>query len=98
MPQHWPDGGFDLIVVSEMGYYLAPSEFDGLFTRIAGSLAPGGTLLLCHWRHPISGWELDGDAVHALARSQLRWPTAGIYRERDFVLETFIAPEPLQRG
>lgn len=95
VPQHWPDGGFDLIVVSEVGYYLAPSELDRLFTRIAGSLAPGGTLLLCHWRHPISGWELDGDTVHAQARNRLGWPTAGLYRERDFVLETFLAPELL---
>lgn len=98
VPQHWPDGGFDLIVVSEVGYYLAPSELEGLFTRIAGSLVPGGTLLLCHWRHPISGWELDGDAVHALARNRLGWPTAGLYRERDFVLETFLAPGPLNES
>lgn len=93
LPEQWPAGSFDLIVVSEMGYYLAAAELEELFTRISASLAPGGTLLLCHWRHPVSGWELDGDAVHAMARSQLRWPSACIYRERDFVLETFIAPE-----
>jgi LmbE family N-acetylglucosaminyl deacetylase/SAM-dependent methyltransferase len=94
LPEQWPEGSFDLIVVSEMGYYLAAAELAELFTRISASLAPGGTLLLCHWRHPVSGWELDGDAVHSQARRQLRWPSAGIYRERDFVLETFIAPEP----
>lgn len=92
LPQQWPDGNFDLIVVSEVGYYLTTAELGELFGRIAGALAPGGTLLLCHWRHPVSGWELDGDAVHALARDRLRWPTAGLYRERDFVLETFLAP------
>jgi LmbE family N-acetylglucosaminyl deacetylase/SAM-dependent methyltransferase len=93
LPEQWPAGSFDLIVVSEMGYYLAPAELEELFTRISASLLPGGTLLLCHWRHPVSGWELDGDAVHTLARSQLGWPSASVYRERDFVLETFIAPE-----
>ena len=93
LPEQWPAGSFDLVVVSEVGYYLAAAELEELFTRIAASLAPGGTLLLCHWRHPVSGWELDGDAVHAMARSQLRWPSASMYRERDFVLETFIAPE-----
>jgi LmbE family N-acetylglucosaminyl deacetylase/SAM-dependent methyltransferase len=92
LPRQWPDGSFDLIVVSEVGYYLTPPEVGELFGRIAAALAPGGTLLLCHWRHPISGWELDGDSVHALARDLLRWPTAGLYRERDFVLETFRAP------
>ncbi|HEX9228867.1 MAG TPA: hypothetical protein VF885_19875, partial [Arthrobacter sp.] len=52
----------------------------------------GGTLALCHWRHPIAGWELDGDSVHAAARRQLRWADAGLYRERDFILEVLIAP------
>jgi LmbE family N-acetylglucosaminyl deacetylase/SAM-dependent methyltransferase len=92
LPGEWPEGSFDLVVVSEVGYYLAPSELDQVLGRIKSSMAPGGTLLLCHWRHPISGWELDGDSVHAAARSALRWGTAALYQERDFVLETFVAP------
>lgn len=98
LPEQWPEGRFDLIVVSEMGYYLAAAELAELFSRISESLVPGGTLLLCHWRHPISGWELDGDAVHALARRHLRWTSASTYRERDFVLETFTAPETAHDG
>ncbi|MCU1547934.1 MAG: SAM-dependent methyltransferase [Arthrobacter sp.] len=92
VPQAWPEGSFDLIVVSEMGYYLSPEELAELFRRVEASLLPGGTLLLCHWRHPISGWELDGDSVHATARRQLGWADGGLYRERDFVLEVLLAP------
>lgn len=95
VPQDWPEGAFDLIVVSEVGYYLAPGELAALFDRVEAALLPGGTLALCHWRHPIDGWELDGDTVHAAARRQLRWADAGLYRERDFVLEILRAPEPL---
>jgi LmbE family N-acetylglucosaminyl deacetylase/SAM-dependent methyltransferase len=94
LPGSWPDGSYDLIVVSEVGYYLTPAEFGLLLDRIGESMAPGGTLLLCHWRHPVSGWELDGETVHTLARNRLRWPQAGLYRERDFVLETLVAPVP----
>ncbi|MCU1520897.1 MAG: SAM-dependent methyltransferase [Arthrobacter sp.] len=93
VPQDWPEGSFDLIVVSEVGYYLAPAELDELFARVEISLRPGGTLVLCHWRHPISGWELDGDGVHAAAHRQLGWADGGLYRERDFLLEVLIAPE-----
>lgn len=93
VPQDWPDETFDLIVVSEVGYYLAPDELASLFSRVEGTLRPGGTLLLCHWRHPIDGWELDGDAVHAAAHRQLGWADAGLYRERDFVLEVLRAPD-----
>ena len=93
VPDEWPEGSFDLIVVSEVGYYLAPTELAGLFDRIEGALMPGGTLALCHWRHPVAGWELDGDSVHAAARRHLGWSGGGIYRERDFVLEVLLAPD-----
>lgn len=92
LPGSWPEGTFDLVVVSEVGYYLAPAELAQLWDRLAAALEPGGTLLLCHWRHPIEGWELDGDTVHALARQRFRWRTAGLYQERDFVLEVLVAP------
>ncbi|HYH76051.1 MAG TPA: bifunctional PIG-L family deacetylase/class I SAM-dependent methyltransferase [Arthrobacter sp.] len=93
LPESWPEGTYDLVVVSEVGYYLTRAEYL-LLDRIRESMAPGGTLLLCHWRHPVSGWELDGETVHMLARNRLRWPEAGLYRERDFVLETLVAPVP----
>ncbi|NUT72971.1 bifunctional PIG-L family deacetylase/class I SAM-dependent methyltransferase [Pseudarthrobacter sp. C4D7] len=93
LPGAWPEGTFDLVVVSEVGYYLAPNELARLWDRVEATLEPGGTLLLCHWRHPITGWELDGDTVHTLARQRLRWRTAGLYQERDFVLEVLVSPD-----
>ncbi|WP_064722701.1 bifunctional PIG-L family deacetylase/class I SAM-dependent methyltransferase [Paenarthrobacter nicotinovorans] len=92
MPHEWPEGTFDLVVLSETGYYLSPEELTELLARIHASTRPGGTLLLCHWRHPISGWQLDAEAVHAMARTQLEWPTHGLYREKDFMFEILIAP------
>lgn len=94
-PRDWPEERFDLVVMSEMGYYLAQDELTDLLRRVEASTEPGGTLVLCHWRHPISGWRLDGEAVHDLARSQLRWRTRGLYREKDFVLEVLVAPTRL---
>ncbi|MDI2034684.1 1D-myo-inositol 2-acetamido-2-deoxy-alpha-D-glucopyranoside deacetylase [Paenarthrobacter nitroguajacolicus] len=92
MPHEWPEGTFDLVALSETGYYLSPEELTELYGRIQASTRPGGTLILCHWRHPISGWQLDAEAVHSMARTQLRWPTHGLYREKDFVLEVLLAP------
>lgn len=92
MPSEWPEGTFDLVALSETGYYLSPEELTELLAKIEASTRPGGTLLLCHWRHPISGWELDAEAVHAMARNQLGWSTHGLYREKDFMLEVLLAP------
>ena len=92
MPGEWPEGTFDLVVLSETGYYLSPDELTELLAHIEASTRPGGTLLLCHWRHPISGWELDAEAVHAMARNQPGWSTHGLYREKDFMLEVLLAP------
>ncbi|MGN8132852.1 PIG-L family deacetylase [Paenarthrobacter sp. 22069] len=98
LPGSWPDGSFDLVVVSEVGYYLSPDELAQLWDRIEASVHPGGALLLCHWRHPIAGWELDGDTVHALARQRLGWRSAGLYQERDFVVEGLAAPDRWDRA
>jgi len=94
LPAAWPEGSFDLIVVSEVGYYLARDELAGMWDRVEAAMQPGGTLVLCHWRHPVAGWELDGESVHALARERLSWRQAGMYRERDFLLEVLVAPVP----
>ena len=65
LPAEWPDGRFDLIVVSEVGYFLSPPALRELARRTVEALADGGHVLLCHWRHPIEGWPLDAQAVHA---------------------------------
>jgi LmbE family N-acetylglucosaminyl deacetylase len=84
VPADWPEGLFDLVVVSEIGYFLSPRDLDDLVERIRGSLTPDGVLLLCHWRHPVVGWVLDGGRVHtAVERAHLR-PVQARYTERDF--------------
>ena len=90
MPREWPDGTFDLVVLSETGYYFSPEELTELLARIQASTTPGGTLLLCHWRHPISGWELDADvgSCHGPHPPRLAHPRA--LSGEDFMLEVFL--------
>jgi len=65
MPQDWPPGEpFDLVVISELGYFLSPAALDELALRTRASLQPGGTVLACHWRRAIEGCEMRGDEVH----------------------------------
>ena len=81
--QWWPAGAFDLVVVSEVGYFLSPRDLDRLVDRIATTLADDGVVVLCHWRHPVAGWPLDGADVHARFRAPALRPVLAEYRDRD---------------
>jgi cyclopropane fatty-acyl-phospholipid synthase-like methyltransferase len=65
-PREAPDTNFDLIVISEVGYYL--SRRDLLIARdwIVNALQAGGHLLLVHWTPLVKDCPLTGDEVHDL--------------------------------
>jgi LmbE family N-acetylglucosaminyl deacetylase len=98
LPAQWPDGEFDLVVLSELGYYLQPADLHATIRLMTRSLAPGGVLVACHWRHPIEGWPMDGDTVHHLLRQDGHLTATGQYMERDFLLETFAAAQATAAG
>jgi len=87
LPQDWPRARFDLIVLGEVGYYLAPDEWRQTCEQALASLCDGGALLACHWRHPIDGCALAGDAVHEVIAEVMQAPPAVRHLERDFRLE-----------
>lgn len=55
---------FDLIVISEVLYYLEPNDIDTVIAWAQQNLAIGGTLLCCHWRYAIDGFAMTGETVH----------------------------------
>lgn len=74
IPDDWPTGNFDLIVLSEIGYFLTREALTVVAARIRDSLTDDGVVLLCHWRHPVDGWPLDGDEVHDILIETLDLP------------------------
>jgi SAM-dependent methyltransferase len=88
LPEQWPQQSFDLIVISEIAYYLTDEQLSGLLSRAMESLAPEGVLVACHWRHPIADALRDGDAVHA-AFASLALPRLLHHEEPDFLLEAW---------
>jgi len=90
MPQEWPgDAAFDLIVISEMAYYLDEPCLLRLRQHCVEGLAEGGTLALCHWRRPFADRRLNTDSVHTVFDS-----TPGLHRllrhsEDDFLLDVW---------
>lgn len=92
LPRDWPtEPLFDLIVLSEFLYYLAPADQAALATAARASLRPGGTVAACHWRHPIPGCDDGGDAVHARLATTLTLPHVTALRDADFCLDVWSA-------
>lgn len=60
-PQQWPRGEFDLILLSEVIYYLSADDVRRLASRVARSLGKCGDVVLVHWtgetNYPLSGDE-----------------------------------------
>src|SRR5580698_8192362 len=52
VPEQWPDGVFDLILLSEVAYYLNREDVARLAAKVTRSLAPGGSVILVHWTGP----------------------------------------------
>lgn len=94
VPDEWPEGALDLVVISELGYYLGAAGLVALAGRVQSSLSfqalqTSGTVLACHWKHPIAGCTLDGLAVHALLDQHLGMARLLRHEEADFVLDVW---------
>jgi cyclopropane fatty-acyl-phospholipid synthase-like methyltransferase len=65
VPEQWPGGVFDLIVLSEVVYYLSREDVGRLATSVMHSLAPDGSVVLVHWTGA-TDYPLSGDEAVAL--------------------------------
>jgi SAM-dependent methyltransferase len=59
-----PAAVFDLIVLSEIGYYFHQEELFQLGSRLAQKLETSGVLLAVHWLGHSTDHVLEGDLVH----------------------------------
>lgn len=97
IPREWSEiSGVDLVIVSEIGYFLTESELHGTFEAIECAITRDAHILLCHWLHPIDGWSLTGRDVHRAAHDR-SWRPLVTHREADFLLEVFAVTMPSYR-
>ena len=89
LPADWPEDSFDLVVLSELGYYWSADDLAAARARIAASLTRDGVVVACHWRHPMADAPLTGDEVHATLGEEASWTKTLHHLERDFVLDVF---------
>jgi 2-polyprenyl-3-methyl-5-hydroxy-6-metoxy-1,4-benzoquinol methylase len=88
LPHAFPAGSFDLIVLSEMVYYLSKSDLEGLAKRCVSALQPDGEIILCHWLgetdYPLTGHQAS-DLFAAAVKASL--PVRAILHDETYRLE-----------
>ena len=73
VPEQWPQEVFDLILLSEVVYYMDEQDVGRLASKAAHSLAASGDIVLVHWtgetNYPLTGDEAAGLFIDLIAPS-----------------------------
>lgn len=90
LPGQWPaDARFDLVVLSEVGYFLSREALAMLVQRLKASLTDDGTVVCCDWKPDFDRRQLPTDAMHALMHDALQMPSLVRHDEADFALQVW---------
>ncbi len=65
LPGEFPDGSFDLIVISELLYFLSESDVARMAGCVRGAIVAGGLVVLANWTGP-TDTPCTGEAAAAL--------------------------------
>jgi SAM-dependent methyltransferase len=94
VPQDWPDGRFDLVVLSEVLYYLDRAALTRTISLAVNSLERGGDLVAVHWTTRVPEYPLTGPEVHRALHDVPDLTRVVVHDEADFCLEVFRKGEP----
>lgn len=88
LPDPGPAGA-DLVVLSEILYYLDDSEREQVMQQAWDALDGEGDLIVVHWRSSSEDTYLSGDETHTWLRSRPGWRNVITHLDEEFVLDVF---------
>jgi SAM-dependent methyltransferase len=90
VPSDWPEGGLDLVILSEVLYFLSAEDIRATATRVRASLLPGGRVLLVNW---LGSEETPqpGDLAAEQFLGALALPVAQASRQKLYRLDLVVA-------
>ncbi|MDT5349369.1 MAG: hypothetical protein QOH91_2656 [Mycobacterium sp.] len=89
LDDQWPPGPFDLLVLSEVAYYLDADALAEVMREECPRLQRGAAVVAAHWRHAVADYPLTGDRAHTIIAATPGLTSVGCYRDRDVVVEVF---------
>lgn len=63
-PDEMPTENFDLIMISEVAYYLSPKDWGTASEKLYHIMKPKANLFLVHWLPEVHDYPQTGDQVH----------------------------------
>ncbi len=88
VPDDWPEGFFDLIVLSEFVFFLDEENLVKLIERTMGSLTEDGHIIAVHYL-PAGKIVFSADEVHDAFRAHPGLVNVVNHREPEFLLDVF---------
>ncbi|MGI8666112.1 MAG: SAM-dependent methyltransferase [Jatrophihabitans sp.] len=90
LPGDWPAGiEFDLVLLSELGYFFHRDSWHQLCVRVAASLSARATVLACHWRHDFAERTMPTPDLHAELDATLGLTRLSSLLDADFVIDVW---------
>jgi SAM-dependent methyltransferase len=89
VPERTPEGTFDLVVASEVVYYLDSGDREAFWRAVEDALAPGGHLVAVHWLREAPEYPVEGGAVHDELAARPGLARTVRHEEADFRLEVY---------
>jgi hypothetical protein len=85
----WPVADVDLVVISEVAYYLSATTLRRVLDRECARLSVGATLIAAHWRHAVADYPLSGNRANALIGETADMAGMARYSDDDVVIDVF---------
>jgi Nodulation protein S (NodS) len=89
LDEAWPSTDFDLVVVSEVGYYLKEAALRGMLDRELPRLTNAATVVAVHWRHRVADYPLTGDHANDVVAATPGLHLIASYRDDDVAIDVF---------
>jgi cyclopropane fatty-acyl-phospholipid synthase-like methyltransferase len=72
LPEGTPAKDFDLLVLSEIGYYFTAQDWQRISAALIDSIPQGATVLAAHWIGHSKDHRISGDEVHEILLSHTK--------------------------
>lgn len=92
-PRDIPDADFDLIVLSEIAYFLDGADLLATLRAARRRLRPHGEIVMANWLRPTVNIPLDGPTVHRQASAMLDLSLRARYEDADLAVQVWGEPE-----